>query len=247
MGSKKRLLICLCFNGTAYCGWQVQKNGLSIQSVVQNAIYNVLKFKFDIVACSRTDSGVHANKFFFHMDLNINIELEKFKFALNNKLPNDIAVNFIKIVPSNFHARYSATKKEYIYKIWNSKIKNPFLDNLVWHYNRTINVQKMNMAGKILIGRHNFASFCCVKSTVTNKVRTLYKLKVKKVGELIIFQIVGDGFLHKMVRIMVGTLISVSEELIKISDIKKILDSKNRKLAGRTVPACGLYLNDVFY
>ena len=188
MNSYKRFLVCLKFKGTNYCGWQVQKNGLSIQQVVQNAIKTVLNFKFAIVACSRTDSGVHANKFFFHFDLNINIEPEKFCFALNKSLPSDVAVNFVRVVSNNLHARYSAKKKEYVYKIWNNKIKNPFVQDLAWHYDRPLNFKKMKLAAKILIGKHNFESFCCSKSKVKNKVRTLYKIKIKKSKNIVIFQ-----------------------------------------------------------
>ena len=245
---KKRFLVCLSFNGAAYCGWQVQKIGVSVQQVVQLAIEKVLHFKPGLVACSRTDAGVHANNFYFHFDLNVSIEPQRLKFALNLCLPGDIAVNSVKEVDFNFHARYSAKRKEYIYKIWNSRgNKNPFLNQLVWHYDRPINFEKMKEAANFLIGTHDFTSFCSLKSTVENKTRTIFLIDLKTFGEIIVFRVVGSGFLYNMVRIFVGTLIEVSEGLIEVEDLAKILTLKDRNLAGRTVPASGLYLNKVFY
>ena len=244
---EKRFLVCLSFNGAAYCGWQVQRTGLSIQQVVQGAIEKVLNFKPSLVACSRTDSGVHANSFYFHFDLNVNIQPERFKFALNLKLPDDVAVKFVKEVDFSFHARYCAKRKEYIYKIWNSRDKNPFLKNLVWCYSRKIDLEKIAVAAKALLGTHDFTSFCSLKSKVANKIRTVFLIDFKFDGEILVFRIVGNGFLHNMVRIVVGTLIEVSEGLIAVDSLEKILSLKNRKLVGRTAPARGLYLNQVFY
>ena len=242
-----RYLFCISFNGAAYCGWQVQKNGVSVQSVVQDAFENVIGVRKNIVSCSRTDSGVHANNFYFHVDLDLKFELEKLKFAMNNKLGEDVVVKKIKVVDKSFHARYSAKKKEYIYKIWIGKVKNPFLKGLVMNYSRDLNFKKMLKAVKFLIGKHDFSSFCSAKSSVKNKVRTIFFLDFFLKGDLLIFKIVGDGFLYNMVRIVVGTLLEVSEGVIEPEDVLKILNSKNREYAGRTVSAAGLYLNDVIY
>lgn len=244
---KRRFKVCLSFNGFAYCGWQVQKNGLSVQNVVQEAIEKVLNFKPSLVACSRTDAGVHANNFYFHFDLNVNIAPEKLKFALNLQLPGDIAVKSVEVVDFSFHARYSAKRKEYIYKIWNSRNKNPFLNNLVWCYGRKINLEKMKEAAQFLIGTHNFTSFCSLKTQTQSRTRTIFLIEFETEGEVLKIKIEGDGFLHNMVRIMVGTLIEVSEGLKEASEMIEILRLRSRKLAGRTVPARGLYLNKVFY
>ncbi len=243
----KRFLVCLSFKGTAYCGWQVQKNGLSIQSVVQDAIEKILKYRANIVACSRTDAGVHAINFYFHIDISIAIEPDKFKYALNLNLPDDVSVNFVKIVNETFHARYNAIKKEYVYKIWNSKVKNPFLENLVWHYNRTLNLKQMELAANCFIGTFDFSSFCSVKSKVKNKTRTIFEISLLKKQNLVEISLIGNGFLHNMVRIIIGTLIEVSEGLIEVKQIQNFLKTNNRDETGRTVPAKGLYLKQVFY
>ena len=139
----ERYLFCISFNGSSYFGWQVQKNRVTVQSVVQDAIEAVLGSRFNVKACSRTDSGVHANNFYFHMDLNLKISLNRLIFALNNKFPQDVVLKSVKKVEKNFHARYSVKKKEYIYKIWTGKFKNPFLKGLVLNYFRKIDLERI--------------------------------------------------------------------------------------------------------
>ena len=246
-GRLERYLFRISFNGFYYSGWQIQKNAISVQGVIQDAIKNLVCEELFIVSCSRTDSGVHANNFYFHIDLKLNVGLDKFKLALNNLLPPDIVVKDIKKVGFNFHARYSAKRKEYIYKIWTKKLKNPFLKGLVLHYNRKIDVSAMLKAKKFLIGRHDFSSFCGSKSNVVDKVRTIYLLDIFFLDDILIFKIVGDGFLYNMVRIVVGTLLEVSEKKISPSYVKTILLQKDRRCAGRTVKPDGLYLNEVIY
>ncbi len=243
----KRLLFCISYNGSAYHGWQVQKNSLTVQKVVQDAIEKVTGWRNDIVACSRTDAGVHANNFFFHMDSDLNITPHNMRRAVSSCLPLNIEIKSVSEVNSSFHARYSAKSKEYIYKIWNSRIRNPFLENLVWHYDRSLDLIRIKLAAKELIGEFDFTSFCSIKSDVKNKVRTLYDIEVSKSDSMVSFKLVGNGFLHNMVRIIVGTFVNVSEGLIDPSDIRAIIDKKNRQAAGKTAPPSGLYLNNVFY
>lgn len=243
----KRYLFRISFNGFLYCGWQIQKNGISVQKVVQDAISKVVGAKIDIVSCSRTDSGVHANNFYFHADLDIKIDLKQLRFAVNNCLPLDVVVKEILIVDMTFHARYSVKKKIYIYKILNSNIKNPFLKGLVLNYNRKIDLKKIKKAAKFFIGEKDFSSFCGSKCKLENKVRTIYSLDVFLKGEILILKIVGNGFLYNMIRIIVGTLLEISEGKIDIFELENIIEQKNRSLAGRTEKACGLYLDDVIY
>ncbi len=242
-----RYLFCISFNGAAYCGWQVQKNGITVQNVVQDAIERILGLRHNIVACSRTDAGVHANNFYFHIDLELKIPILNFMFALNNVLPADIVVKSIVRVGDGFHARYSCRCKEYIYKVYIGALKNPFLKDLVLPYGRNLNMNNMLEASKFFLGRHNFTSFCNSNSTVKDKVRTIYFIDITLENDIVIFKIKGDGFLYNMVRIMVGTLIEVSEGRFCPNDIKDILENMNRKYAGRTVKASGLYLNEVYY
>lgn len=243
----KRLLFCISYNGSAYHGWQIQKNSLTVQQVVQDAIEKITGFRNDIVACSRTDAGVHANNFFFHMDSDLKITPYNMRRAVSGYLPLDVEIKSVIEVDSSFHARYSAKSKEYVYKIWNSKIRNPFLNNLVWNYDRRLNLDRINLAAKELIGEYDFTSFCSVKSDVKDKVRTLYNIDVLKNKDMVSFKLIGNGFLHNMVRIIVGTLVNVSEGLIDPMSMCDIISKKDRKLAGRTAPPYGLYLNNVNY
>lgn len=243
----KRLLFCISYDGSSYHGWQVQKNSLTVQQVMQDAIEKVTGWRNDIVACSRTDAGVHANNFFFHMDSDLNITPHNMRRAVSSNLPLDIEVKSVVEVDSLFHARYSAKSKEYIYKIWNSRVRNPFLKNLVWHYDRPLNLDKINLAAKELIGEYDFTSFCSIKSDVENKVRTLYDIEILENNSMVSFKLVGNGFLHNMVRIIVGTLVNVSEGLIAPMDMHDIINRRDRQAAGKTAPPGGLYLNNVFY
>ena len=243
----KRYLFCISFNGCSYSGWQIQKNAITVQLVVEKAIEKVVGFRVFVVSCSRTDSGVHANNFYFHLDFELKFSLEKFKKAVNNCLPCDIVLKDVKLVEKDFHARYSAKKKEYIYKIWTNSLKNPFLKGLVMNYSKKLNLNEMLKAAKFFVGEKDFSSFCKEKTKILNRVRTIYSLEIFLKGYFLIFKVVGNGFLHNMVRIIVGTLLEVSEGLIKSNEIENIFKKKNRKYAGRTAKAQGLYLNNVFY
>lgn len=242
-----RYLFCISFNGFFYSGWQIQKNAITVQQVVEQAIKKVVGFRVFVVSCSRTDAGVHANNFYFHSDFELNFSLKKFKYAVNNCLPFDVVLKDVKMVEKTFHARYSAKKKEYIYKVWVNSLKNPFLKGLVMNYSKKINLEKMLKAAKFFVGEKDFSSFCKEKTKVLNKVRTIYSLEIFLKENFLIFKLVGNGFLHNMVRIIVGTLLDVSEGLISPNEIEDILKKKNRKFAGRTAKAQGLYLNNVFY
>ena len=200
----KRLLFCISYNGAAYHGWQVQENSLTVQKVVQDAIQKVTGFRNDIVACSRTDAGVHANNFYFHMDSRLDITPCNMRRAVSGNLPLDIEIKSVLEVGPSFHARYCAKAKEYIYKIWNSKIRNPFLNNLVWTYYRRLDLDKINQTLKYFIGEHDFTSFCSAKSDIINKKRNIYGIKIIKNDDMLEFKLVGNGFLHNMVRIIVG-------------------------------------------
>ena len=243
----KRLLFCISYNGASYHGWQVQENSLTVQKVVQDAIQKVTGFRNDIVACSRTDAGVHANNFYFHMDSQLDITPSNMRRAVSGNLPLDIEIKSVLEVDPFFHYSYCAKAKEYIYKIWNSKIRNPFLNNLVWTYYRRLDLDKINQALKYLIGEHDFTSFSSAKSDIIDKKRNLYSIEFVKSDNILEFRLVGNGFLHNMVRIIVGTLINVSEGLILPEDIENIIKKRDRRAAGRTAPPQGLYLNNVIY
>lgn len=246
---ERNIFLTLSYDGTNYHGFQIQKNALTIQEIFQNALNNVLKYTPEIKGCSRTDSGVHANMYGISFKTNSKINCENLIFALNRYLPGDIAVNSCKDVDINFHARYSCTAKEYIYKIINSKIRNPFLNKYALHYWYPIDVEKLNKAASLFVGTHDFTSFATIDKSreASNMVRTIQSLTITKNNDLITIKIKADGFLYNMVRIIVGTLLRVAQGKILPEDISKIIREKNRALAGPTAPARGLYLNKIFY
>ncbi len=243
----KRLLITIQYDGSAYHGWQVQKNALSIQEVFQNAVEKVFGKRLDVKGCSRTDSGVHANMYCLCIDTEMSIENENVVLALNTYLPGDIAVIDCKEVDFEFHPRYSCKSKEYVYKIYNGRIRNPFLDKYALHYRFPIDEEYLNKEALAFLGTHDYSGFCSVKSDVEDTVRTVKSVSVKREGDMVYFTVEADGFLYNMVRIMVGTLLFINEGKIKEGELSDIIESKNRKRAGKTAKPQGLYLNKVNY
>jgi len=243
----RRLLFTLSYDGTNYHGWQVQPNGITVQQCVQEAFQSVTGAQCSITGCSRTDAGVHANMFCFHTDTDCNIPADKFVLAINSALPDDIVVTDCKEVAGDFHARYDCKGKTYIYKIYDGYLRNPFLNGYAYHHKGMLDAELMNKAAKQFIGRYDFAGFCSSGSSVQDTVRTVSDCYVKRCGRNIEFGITADGFLYNMVRIIVGTLIDVSDGRIDADSIRDIIISKQRDLAGQTAPAHGLYLNKVNY
>lgn len=243
----RNFLVTIAYDGTDYHGWQVQPNGITVQQAVQDAVERILGKRENIVGCSRTDSGVHANNFCFNMRTESTIDPFRFVGAMNAVLPDDIAVKECAEVPLEFHARYDCKGKEYIYKIWNSPQRNPFLQDRYLHYKKPLDAELLNIAAQAFVGKHDFSSFCASKTTVEDFVRTVEYAKVIKEDEEVCFIVKADGFLYNMVRIMVGTLLEVSEGKISADSINSIINACDRNKAGRTAPAYGLYLNKVFY
>ena len=251
-----KLLLKISFVGTNYNGYQVQPDKPTVQREMNEAAHRIFGFDCDIVGCSRTDSGVHANEFFVCVSkkgenfLNCTIPMNKVPLAFNSVLPDDISVLEAREVEGGFHPRYDVKHKEYIYKIWNNPIKNPFYAGRAYHipqkYSDEI-IEKMNEAAKYFCGKHDFCSYMAQGSKIVETTRNVKYAEVYREGDFIIFKVAADGFLYNMVRIMVGTLLLVAQGKINPCDIEKITDSKDRKNAGSTAPACGLYLNKVEY
>ncbi|MBQ8818674.1 MAG: tRNA pseudouridine(38-40) synthase TruA [Clostridia bacterium] len=251
-----KILLDLSFLGTAYCGYQVQPNAPTVQQQLNFAAKSLFGYDCDIIGCSRTDSGVHANHFFATVSekgkkaLQTDIAVEKIPKALNFYLPNDISVNSAKIVDDEFHPRYDVKYKEYLYCIWNSQTRNPFLHDRCWHYTKHIDdiaFENMRVAAEKFKGTHDFSSYMAANSTVNSTVRTIYDATVERNGDAIYFRVSADGFLYNMVRILTGTLISVAEGKITYDDIDDITSACDRGRAGMTAPPQGLYLNKVVY
>ncbi|MBR1762861.1 MAG: tRNA pseudouridine(38-40) synthase TruA [Eubacterium sp.] len=243
----KRLLITIQYDGSAYHGWQVQKNALSVQEVFQNAVEKVFGKRLDVKGCSRTDSGVHANMYCLCIDTEMSIENENVVLALNTYLPSDIAVIDCKEVDFEFHPRYSCKSKEYVYKIYNGRIRNPFLEKYALHYRFPIDEEYLNKEALAFLGTQDYSGFCSVKRDVEDTVRTVKSVSLKREGDMVYFTVEADGFLYNMVRIMVGTLLFINEGKIKEGELSDIIESKNRKRAGKTAKPQGLYLNKVNY
>ncbi len=244
----RNLLLTIAYDGSRYHGWQVQENALTIQEVFQKALFAVTGLSEDIKACSRTDTGVHAREFCVSLRTESAIPPERLAAALNRYLPEDIAVNGCKAVPLDFHARYSCKGKEYTYEIWNAPVRNPFLIGRALHYWYPIDEKLLDQAAKSYLGSHDFSSFCTLdRREKGDLVRTVTDSRVERRGDMVAFTVAADGFLYNMVRIMVGTLLRVQQGKFSPEDIAGIIEAKNRKAAGPTAPACGLYLNRVFY
>lgn len=243
----KRVLLTISFDGTAYHGWQVQPNAVTVQQVMQEALDKMLGFVPSVTGCSRTDAGVHASEFCCHLDCDEKIPDEAFLRGLSSLLPQDISVLGCKEVPPDFHARYSAKGKTYEYKILNSYIRDPFLSRYTWQIGRNLNTDKMNRFCEKLIGKHDFYAFSSSGRTVEDTVRTISECYVEGKDNIVKLRITGNGFLYNMVRIIVGTAVEVSDGKINPDDTEKILLSRKRELAGITAPPQGLSLEKVIY
>lgn len=244
----RNLLLMIGYDGAAYHGWQVQQNALSVQAVFQEALQKVLGERPDIKGCSRTDTGVHAREYGISFHTEHRIPCYRLVFALNRFLPPDMAVFSCREVPAEFHARYSCKGKEYIYEIWNGEIRSPFLEGRALHYHYPVDVDLLQEAAVYYLGTHDFTSFCTVDGRERkNMERTVTRSEVIRDGTIVTFTVRADGFLYNMVRIMTGTLLRVAQGKIRPEEIPEILAARDRKAAGPTAPACGLYLNRVFY
>lgn len=243
----RNLLLTLRFDGGNYHGWQVQANALSVQQSLQDAYEQVCGRRDSVTGCSRTDAGVHANMYCCNIRTDCVIECDRLVQALNATLPRDIAVIGCREVPFDFHARYSCVSKEYIYKIWNSPCRNPFLEGYALNCKYPLDEKMLDSQAKQFIGEYDFSAFCAAGSSTRDNVRNVLDAGVTRMGDEVIFTVRANGFLYNMVRIMVGTLLDISCGKIEQDTVRDIILSGERSRAGATAKACGLYLNRVFY
>lgn len=243
------LKITLEYDGTNYNGWQRQKNTRrTIQQIVENSLYRILHQKIKLIAAGRTDAGVHAKAQVANFQTSSKIPLPKLRYALNSLLPPEIKVSRIAQVSCQFHSQYDAYSKTYVYTILNRAYPSVFLRNQVYFYPGRLNVRLMQKASRYLIGKHNFSAFKNGRDSENkSSVRHIQRIRIKKEGDFIYLEFTADGFLRNMVRNIVGTLIEVGRGKITPPTVKEILLSRNRKLAGPTVSACGLCLLKVRY
>ena len=243
--------LTIAYDGSAYQGWQVQKTGTGVQEKVELALAKLFPSKPRLHSSSRTDTGVHALGMVAHFEVpcaGLKITTRKLALALNAWLPTDIRVLSAARAPGKFHARFDATGKQYRYFVWNHPAMNPLLRHSAWHVPRSLDVAAMRLAAPLFLGRHDFKSFAGTRNyEMDSTVRSLECCDLKKNGPLLTFFIEGDGFLYKMCRGIVGTLIQVGQGKIAAQDIKKILAHRDRRVAGMTAPAHGLVLWRVYY
>ncbi|MBQ6550015.1 MAG: tRNA pseudouridine(38-40) synthase TruA [Lachnospiraceae bacterium] len=238
----RRIRLTVAYDGTNYVGWQVQPNGVSIEEILNREISRMLKEKVTVIGASRTDSGVHARGNVCVFDTESRIPGDKFKFAINESLPPDIVIQESEEVPVTYHPRKVRSIKTYEYKILNRTLPDPLerLDSYFFYY--PLDVEKMRKASEVLLGEHDFRSFCNIHASVKTTVRRILSLDIDKAGDMITVRIVGNGFLYNQVRIIVGTLVKIGCGLWPVEKMEEALKACDRSAAGPTAPAKGLTL-----
>ena len=243
----KRVRMVVAYDGTAYRGWQLQPNGVTIEEVLNRELTALLKEPIAVIGASRTDSGVHARGNVAVFDTENRMPADKICFALNQRLPEDIRVQTSEEVPAEWHPRKANCTKTYEYKVLNRKISMP-LERLYAHFCYfNLDLNKMREAAAYLVGEHDFKSFCTVRTQAEETVRTIYSLDITKQDDMITIRISGSGFLYNMVRIIAGTLLEVGMGAYPPEHMEEILDARDRQAAGRTAPARGLTLVSMEY
>ncbi|MGM9663274.1 MAG: tRNA pseudouridine(38-40) synthase TruA [Eubacteriales bacterium] len=243
-----KFLLKLSYLGTNFNGFQVQKNGRTVQGELCAAAERIFSRRCDVSGCSRTDSGVHASEYYATVaaDGETGIFAERIPRAMNTYLPPDISVSAAWAVNDDFSVRRAVSGKEYMYLIWNGESRNPFYEDRALFYPNKIDDESMLMACKAILGKHDFSAFMASGSDITDTVRTVTDCRLERDGDILKIYVSADGFLYNMVRIIVGTLLEVSEGKMSISEVMTAVCGAVRESAGRTAPACGLYLNRVF-
>ncbi|MBE6994472.1 MAG: tRNA pseudouridine(38-40) synthase TruA [Ruminococcaceae bacterium] len=243
----KNYALRLSYLGTAYHGWQRQKNGRSIQQCIEEAVKKTCSVDTHVSGCGRTDAGVHAEGYVASVKMDCSIPLDRLPFALNARLPDDIVIHEAHEVPMDFDARFSCIRKEYTYRIHNSPTRDPFLTDRAYFYPQHLDEQRMIEAARHFVGVHDFSAVRSIGTPVRSPVREIYYLDVERRGDLIEIFACANGFLYNMVRAIAGTLVFVGNGKLDPESIPAILASKDREQAGPTAPACGLYMTALDY
>lgn len=243
--------LTIAYDGTAYQGWQWQKTGTGVQELIETAIGKLFPSKPRLTSSSRTDTGVHALGMVVHMEVpraEFKMPERQLALAINSGLPDDIRVLSARKVPQKFHARFDASGKQYRYYVWSHPAMNPLLRTQAWHVPRTLDLKTMRTAAKLFVGRHDFRSFTANRGDeLEDAVRTLTRCDIRRNGALLTFVIEGEGFLYKMCRGIVGTIVQIGYGRFPATEVKTMLAHKDRRVAGMNAPAHGLVLWKVFY
>ncbi len=239
--------LTMAYDGTNYHGWQRQKNGITVQEVMEDVLGKMFGVPTAVTGCSRTDAGVHAKVYVCSFSGETTIPSDKIPFVLNTMLPDDIRAYECVVMHDSFNARFETVSKAYEYKILNRCFHDPLLRNYAWHYPVKLDIEKMKKAAEIIRGKHDFASFCAAGSVVKSTVRNVTDLTVNSDGDVITVRAEADGFLYNMVRIITGTLVYVGNGKLQVEDIENLINKKDRRLLGITAPPQGLSLVEVNY
>ena len=243
----RNIALKLRYDGTAYHGWQVQKNDMTVAETVENALYKLTGQRARVTGCGRTDAGVHALNYCANFKSDCTIPAQRFPLALNSRLPEDIACLDAVDAPEDFNAILSCRKKEYTYRIMNTRIPDPFARNRAYFYPSPLRVDVMKAAAAQFVGTHDFAAVRSVGTETKTTVRTVYWCEIEADGPLISMRVCADGFLYNMVRAIMGTVIYCAEGKLRPEELPALLESRDRRLTGPTVPPQGLYLSRVWY
>ena len=243
----KRVFLKIAYDGTNYCGWQIQQNGITVEQIINEKLGELLGEEIAVIGASRTDSGVHALGNVAVFDTKTRIPAEKISFALNQRLPADIRIQESKEVAADFHPRHCNSRKTYEYKILNRRFAVPTERLYSYFVYMPLDVEKMKKGAGYIVGEHDFKSFCSSRSQVENTVRTIYKLEIKREGDMIHMIICGNGFLYNMVRIIAGTLMKVGLNIYPPEHVQEIIEARERSAAGPKAAACGLTLVGIEY
>jgi len=244
---ERNIALRLMYNGTAYHGWQVQKNAVSVAETLEKALSTVVCHPVRCTGAGRTDAGVHAKAYVANFRTTSSIPLDRLPLAVNTRLPEDIVVTRAVQVPDSFNAIGSCRRKEYTYLIYNSRLGDPFYVDRAWFYPRRLDEAVMARAAEQFVGTHDFRAVRSVGTQTKTTVRTVYYFDVSREGDLIRCRVCANGFLYNMVRAMVGTVVYAAEGKLSPEDIPAILDAGDRTLAGPTVPPGGLYMTRLWY
>ena len=243
----RNIALKLMYNGTAYHGWQVQKNAVTVCETLQKALEKITGAPVHLTGCGRTDAGVHAERYIANFRTESRIPLERLPFAINTHTPEDIAVSEALEVADDFNAIGSCIQKEYVYQIYNSRIRDAFLEHRVCFYPQPLDFERLERAGHAFEGTHDFAAVRSVGTETRTTVRTVHWCRAERDGPLISIAVCADGFLYNMVRAIVGTMVYASYGKIEPEAIPALLATRDRRLTGPTMPPQGLYLNRVWY
>ena len=243
----RNIAVKLRYSGTNYHGWQVQKNDVTVADTVENALFRLTGERVRVIGCGRTDAGVHALNYCANFRSSCSIPADRLPLALNSRLPEDIACLDAVDAPEDFNAILSCRKKEYIYRIRNTRVRDPFERDRAYFYPAPLDTAVMELAASKFVGTHDFAAVRSVGTQTKTTVRTIYWCEIQREGSLITMRVCADGFLYNMVRAIMGTVIYCAEGKLDPHDIPALLESRDRRLTGPTVPPQGLYLNRVWY